>query len=166
MSNMLSYTNYIEKIYIPTFNTANVTNMSYMFYLNAKLKNIYVGDGWNTDNVTSSSYMFLSTPNIQNFNSSSTDKTNAHYGEGGYLTYYLTSASVGGVSYSYEHGMTWEEWINSDYNTFGFFIDGNFIYKDSLSYYVANNDGTNVRDVDRMDPIVEYQLVYDSTAPV
>ena len=41
------------------FNTANVTDMSYMFYGCNKLKEIYVSDKFVTDDVISSEYMFM-----------------------------------------------------------------------------------------------------------
>ncbi|MBQ8233972.1 MAG: BspA family leucine-rich repeat surface protein, partial [Bacilli bacterium] len=68
------------------FNTSNVTNMLLMFGNLSNLKTIYVGEEWTTDAVTSSSSMFKNCTSLPNFNSSVVDKTNAHYGEGGYLT--------------------------------------------------------------------------------
>lgn len=64
-----------------------------MFYYCLSLSNIYVSDKWNTDKVTESDRMFTDCINLPNFNSSKTDKTNAHYGEGGYLTYKASTTS-------------------------------------------------------------------------
>lgn len=40
----------------------------------------------------------------------------------------LISFTVGEVEYQAEEGMTWEEWVNSTYNTGVFYIDNNCIY--------------------------------------
>ena len=69
-----------------SFDTSKVTNMSNMFNSCSKLTSIYVGSGWNTDAVTNSKDMFASSTKLPNFNSSVVDKTNAHTGNGGYLT--------------------------------------------------------------------------------
>ena len=37
----------------------------------------------------------------------------------------LPSFTIAGVSYDFEEGMTWEEWVNSEYNT-----DGAFVFRD------------------------------------
>ncbi|MBQ8234383.1 MAG: BspA family leucine-rich repeat surface protein, partial [Bacilli bacterium] len=68
------------------FDTSRVTNMRYMFSDSPNLKTIYVSEKWTTNTVTSSYDMFTGCTSLPNFNSSVVDKTNAHYGEGGYLT--------------------------------------------------------------------------------
>lgn len=72
---------------LENFDTSNVTNMSNMFNGCSKLEKIYIGDNWNTNSVTSSYNMFYNCTKLPNFNSSKVDKTNAHCGEGGYLTH-------------------------------------------------------------------------------
>ena len=72
---------------LSNFDTSKVTNTNGMFNRCTSINTIYVSDKWNMDSVTDSNYMFLNTTNLPNFSSSATDKTNAHYGEGGYLTY-------------------------------------------------------------------------------
>ena len=72
---------------LSSFNTSNVTNMGYMFLDCSALKNIYVSDTWTTGSVNISADMFFHDTKLPNYNSSVVDKTNAHYGEGGYLTY-------------------------------------------------------------------------------
>lgn len=43
----------------------------------------------------------------------------------------------------YEPGMTWEEWVDSEYNTIGFVVDGDYIADEYYSNYVA--DSSDVR---------------------
>ena len=71
---------------LSTWNTAMVTNMNYMFQACTSLTTITVGSGWNTGAVTESIDMFKNCYNLPNFDFSKIDKTNAHTGEGGYLT--------------------------------------------------------------------------------
>ena len=76
----------LDNLDLSSFDTSNVTTAWYMFSgYGGNI--IYVSDKWNTDNVTSSTNMFRYANKLPNFNSSVIDKTNAHYGEGGYLTY-------------------------------------------------------------------------------
>ena len=60
----------------------------------------------------------------------------------------LISFSIGGTTYQAEEGMTWAEWVASDYNTGGFYISGtgvftqnNFRVVDSATFsYVNSSD--------------------------
>lgn len=79
---------------LSNFNTASVKSMTQMFDGCSLLENIYVGDGWNTDAVTVSVNMFRSCSKLPNFNSSKLDHTNAHTGEGGYLSTKPTTYKV------------------------------------------------------------------------
>jgi surface protein len=87
MSEMFRYCSSLTSIDVSSFDTLKVTNMGYMFNSNSNLSAIYVSNLWNTDNVTNSDNMFVNDTKLPNYNSSVVDKTNAHYGEGGYLTY-------------------------------------------------------------------------------
>ncbi len=71
---------------VSNFNTSNVTYMTAMFSSCTGLTTIYVGANWNTTNVKSSGMMFYDCTNLPNFDPNVVDKTNAHTGEGGYLT--------------------------------------------------------------------------------
>ena len=59
------------------------------------------------------------------------------------------SFSIKGVSYQAEEGMTWAEWVDSDYNTGGYYISGNTVQNDvhSITSDVAPDvvivNGTN-----------------------
>ena len=69
------------------WNTAKVTSMAQMFYGCKNLATITVGSGWNTVAVTSSNYMFYGCTSLTGYsNSNGNDVTNAHTGEGGYIT--------------------------------------------------------------------------------
>lgn len=48
----------------------------------------------------------------------------------------LINFTIGGTSYSAEEGMTWEEWCNSNYNTYGYVID-------NYDGYIAAGGGHN-----------------------
>lgn len=73
------------------FDTSSVKNMNYMFADHNtynKLQKIFVSNLWDTSNVTSSTSMFSGASELPNYSSSNPkDKTRAHYGTGGYLTY-------------------------------------------------------------------------------
>ena len=50
----------------------------------------------------------------------------------------LISFTINGDSYQAEEGMTWQEWVNSDYNVNdNFYISGNYIYRRSPSGAVS-----------------------------
>ena len=84
--NMFNTCKALTSLDLSAFNTAAVTVMSFMFYNCTALETITVGSGWNTDKVTSSDDMFAGCTKLPNFDANKKDKTNAHTGEGGYLT--------------------------------------------------------------------------------
>jgi hypothetical protein len=45
----------------------------------------------------------------------------------------MISFKIGTTTYQAESGMTWFEWVNSEYNTAGATISGNYIYIGSKS---------------------------------
>lgn len=101
MSGMFSGCSKLTSLDLSGFDTSNVTYMSNMFVWCSNLTNIYVSDTWNTDKVTSSKSMFLYCSKLPNYSSSSTDKTHANYGVGGYLTYKArTSPAKPGIASS------------------------------------------------------------------
>ena len=80
---------------LSSFDTSNVTDMSWMFSDCSNLKTIYASDKFNTNSVTSSSYMFTGSSNLvggagTTYNSSFVDKTYARIDGGtsnpGYFT--------------------------------------------------------------------------------
>ena len=90
MSHMFEECVALTTLDLSSFNTTNVTNMERMFLYSKFLGTIYVGDGWSTDNVTMSGLMFYGCTSLPNYNEDVTDKTKAHTGDGGYLTYKAT----------------------------------------------------------------------------
>ena len=86
MANMFLGCNQLVSLDLSSFNTSNVTSMYQMFLGLSNAEKIYVSELWNTDNVTNSFGMFTNCNKLPNITSVN-DKTNAHYGEGGYLTY-------------------------------------------------------------------------------
>ena len=53
----------------------------------------------------------------------------------------LISFSIGGTTYQAEEGMTWGEWINSEYNTGGFMDGGNDDIVSSSWFWVHDRTG-------------------------
>lgn len=82
---MFYYCSSLTTLDLSSWNTSQVTNMSYMF-ANCSPEHIYIGSNWNTGKVTSSDSMFSGCYGLPNYSSSIVDKTNAHAGSGGYMT--------------------------------------------------------------------------------
>ena len=92
MSSMFSGCQNLDTLDISNFDTKNVTKMDAMFSVCQALTTIYVGNDWNIESVDNSEEMFLNCLAIvgqdgTTYDEESTDKTKAHYDEGGYLTY-------------------------------------------------------------------------------
>ena len=56
----------------------------------------------------------------------------------------LITFTIAGVQYQAEEGMTWEEWCNSEYNTYGYFIEHETVYS---KWYVELIDDVNPSDI-------------------
>ena len=84
MSSMFSGCQNLTSLDLSSFATSNVVYMDLMFENCRNLTTIYVGSGWNTDAVTDDDAMFDGCTSLPNYGP--VDKTNAHTGEGGYLT--------------------------------------------------------------------------------
>ena len=87
---------HVEEIDVSSFDTKNVTDMSWMFSNSSSLKRIYASDKFNTSKVTSSNYMFNDSPNLvggnsTKYNSSFVDKTYARIDGGTSNPGYFTS---------------------------------------------------------------------------
>lgn len=54
----------------------------------------------------------------------------------------LISFTIGGTPYQAVEGMTWQEWCDSEYNTGGYYIDGNFVRP--MAGIVVTNANSNV----------------------
>lgn len=79
--------------------------------------------------------------------------------EGGAVTN-LISFTIAGTSYQAEEGMTWEQWVNSSYNTGGFYvIDGNnFVYFPDGSY--VSTEGLQGGTAEKSETIVANGIYY------
>ena len=93
MGYMFSGCNNLTSLDLSSFNTEITKDFSYMFSGCKNLETIYVGDDWFTVNATNTGSMFYGCSSIEGQDgtkyskSSANDKTMAHYGTGGYLTY-------------------------------------------------------------------------------
>lgn len=68
----------------------------------------------------------------------------------------IITFTIGSTSYQAEEGMTWEQWVDSSYNTAGYYVRGSYVY---------DNEGFGgwVRSTSPTDIIVsdgEYLLEY------
>lgn len=66
----------------------------------------------------------------------------------------LINFSIGNISYNAEEGMTWEEWLNSKYNTDGWTKSGNIPVKFDPNYYFID-----VRTTEIIIPNFNYLLL-------
>lgn len=55
----------------------------------------------------------------------------------------LISFTIDGTSYQAEEGMTWGEWVDSEYNTDGFVFYAGSLCTSSLNYFVENSGGSS-----------------------
>ena len=103
LRNMFSYCLVLSVIDLSNFDISNVVNLPNGLYMNemfdrcVELETIYVSDSWEiaTDTWRYSSYnMFMKCSKLPNYDESVVNITNAHYGEGGYLTYKAASVSA------------------------------------------------------------------------
>ena len=51
----------------------------------------------------------------------------------------LISFTISGTTYQAQEGMTWGQWVNSDYNTDGFYVDGGYVVTGSGSVRLNNS---------------------------
>lgn len=67
------------------------------------------------------------------------------------------SFTIAGTTYQATSGMTWENWVSSNYNTGGFSLDGSSIYQSSSSKYV-NYNSQEVQSTDTIVADASYTL--------
>ena len=85
MSYMFDHCSKLTSLDLSSFNTAKVTNMNWMFSGCSGLTTIYVSDGFTTDNVGSSFYMFYNCTSLKgaaSYDSNKTDHSMANYTTG------------------------------------------------------------------------------------
>ena len=76
----------LKTIDLSSFDTSKTTEMTSMFSGCSALETIYASSAFTTDNVTKDGFMFLNCTKLKKFDMSSSGKTHAHIGEGGYFT--------------------------------------------------------------------------------
>jgi hypothetical protein len=82
----------------------------------------------------------------------------------------LLTFTVGGVEYQYEEGMTWEKWVNSDYNIDGYIIIEEqamsgihkHISLNNRKVYFQRSNGTTYIAVEYTD-IIDSNYIYGLT---
>ncbi len=87
MGSMFTNCYNLQSLDLSSFDTGKVTNMHEMFAGGYRLSTIYISSKWSTEAVTDSQQMFAACESLPNYNYSEDDKTHAHGGSGGYMTY-------------------------------------------------------------------------------
>jgi hypothetical protein len=116
----------------------NVANMKECFYgkNNSNRYNIYAYQGtttWNTLRINNTLSMVGNSITWTNYSNGSFYNTAYNIyvydinAEASLITFYIGRTTSSQTSYQAEEGMTWEEWINSDYNTDGYYISNNTV---------------------------------------
>lgn len=63
----------------------------------------------------------------------------------------LINFTIAGTSYQAEEGMTWGEWVDSEYNTGGFYISSNVVQCTvSGMTYVIHTDNISIKNTDKI----------------
>lgn len=83
------------------------------------------------------------------------------------ITFYFRSSLIPSdkIELNAEDGMTWEEWINSEYNTEGFYTEGNNVYYQYSTYIVeefTNGYSEYITKTDLIKPDHMYQVSTDT----
>ena len=77
----------------------------------------------------------------------------------------LISFTIDGTSYEAEGGMTWNEWVESDYNTGDAFMTyQGYVVKSSDYHYHVSLNGTDYVLVDEYIQASQYTTIYESGA--
>lgn len=72
---------------------------------------------------------------------------------------------VNGITYEAENSMTWEDWVNSEYNTGSFTIPGNYVYGGVYTHTIVYNRDT-YQNVNKNDTIISGGIyAYDNDSP-
>jgi hypothetical protein len=61
--------------------------------------------------------------------------------------------TIDSIEYQAEEDMTWADWVDSEYNTGGFYVSGSMIYKDNAHYI------SKVNADDKITPNNNYKLL-------
>ena len=74
----------------------------------------------------------------------------------------LITFTIDGTTYKAEEGMTWGEWVESEYNTGGYIADAGLIIASDGSHNVAGNGTGSVYLSENIQPGVKYLLPFYS----
>lgn len=70
----------------------------------------------------------------------------------------LITFTIDGTTYQAIDGMTWGEWVNSEYNTGGFSISNNAVIKDGK---MIQENSISIMRTDIIDPSKSYYISYE-----
>lgn len=72
----------------------------------------------------------------------------------------LINFTIAGTSYQAEEGMTWEEWVNSSYNTDGYYISDIYVLKGANQHVSTQNKDNSLFYVVSGDLIIDGSTYY------
>ena len=87
MQDMFRECRALKTLDISSFDTSNLKSISRMFYMLIVAETIYVGEKWDVSNVEYHSDVFYYSKKLPNFDENTVDKSRAHAGSDGYLTF-------------------------------------------------------------------------------
>lgn len=84
------------------------------------------------------------------------------------ISFSLTSSQTSLIvaTYQAENGMTWGDWINSQYNVDNFYINSIYVYSNEGYEIVDYEEGTLMRSTDNIIDNYPYYSIYDSGGPI
>lgn len=76
----------------------------------------------------------------------------------------LIKFTIDGEEYQAEQGMTWAQWCESDYNSLGVYVNGNYVVGTTSGYYICSYPDTSWK-VNKTNAIVEGDKYYLTNTP-
>lgn len=73
----------------------------------------------------------------------------------------IINFTIAGTSYQAEEGMTWAQWINSSYNTGGYYISGNIVRFDSMNRVAYQDSYGGIPPTDIIQNNYNYRIFFD-----
>ena len=174
-ANILAIDNFFEVVSIPRTKQVRVQSVGDKTYVpidsltaeEGMTWNEWLESDYNTTDLTLSSKITDKQENI--IDKTSTISNNGEYVVGDQINFGVYWYGTK-TTYVADVGMTWEEWINSEYNVDGYVIKSNFVYKAENSRWYVNPTGYNtpyfgeqVNITDVINPNIEY--FFDDNPP-